>query len=1062
MFSRFFIERPIFATVISIIITIVGAISIVNLPIAQLPDLVPPMVTVSASYRGANPEVLTTTVAAPIEQQINGVDNMIYMNSSSSSTGDYTLNVSFSLGTDPDQAVINVNNRLQAALASLPDEVKREGVTVDKKSASVLMLVSLFSPGERYDTVYLSNYALINVIEELQRIKGVGSVTNFTSQDYAMRIWLQPDRLLRYEMTPSDVISAIQEQNQQFTAGRLGDEPMDITVDKVYTLNVRGRLGTVKEFENIILRSDTTGAAVHVKDVARVELGAQTYNFVGNLNQAPCVPIGIFLAPGANALATADAVKAKMAELKRSFPEGVDYTIPFDTTPFISTSVKEVVHTLFEAMGLVFLVVFIFLQSWRATLIPCLAVPVSIIGTFAGMYAFGFSINTLTLFGMVLAIGIVVDDAIVVIENVERLMSTEGLSPKDASIKAMEEVSGPVVAIVLVLCSVFIPVAFLGGLVGVMFQQFAVTITVSVILSGLVALTLTPALCALMLKPVHKTNFMFEWFNRFFDKVTDGYVWGVRFLLKRGLIALALYLFICFSSVGIFRILPSSLAPTEDQGYIFAYFILPDASSLQRTAEALRKMDEFLVNSPLVDYSSSFAGYDLFSSGLKTFIGTTFINLSPWDKRPGPENSSDALIAQVMGFGLKHLPESVVLAFNPPPITGLSSTGGFEAYVQSRSGDLTALSEITNAIVAEAAKSPALDGVNTTFRPTSPQKQVNLDRAKVKALDLPINSVFEAMGATFGSTYVNDFTYMARSFKVLIQADYPYRSNEGNIREINVRANNGAMIPLSAVVELKPVTGPDMIERFNVFTAAKVQGNPSAGHSSGQAIQALEEVTARVLAEKDPDKNFSLSWIGSAYQEKQVGAAAAKSFAMGIIMVFLILAAQYERWSLPIAVLMAVPFGAFGAALAVWLTGLTVDVYVQVSLLTLVALAAKNAILIVEFAIMKYDEGLSAFEAASEAARLRFRPIIMTSLAFILGCTPLLLSSGAGAASRHSVGIGVIGGMLAATYIGPFFVPFFFKFVMNLSEFKFLKNKSGPAASHGSNGGAGGDSANPA
>lgn len=1041
MFSRFFIERPIFATVISIIITLVGAVSIANLPIAQLPDLVPPMVTVSASYRGANPEVLATTVAAPIEREVNGVDNMIYMNSTSASTGDYTLNVSFQLGTDPDQAVINVNNRLQAAMASLPDEVKREGVTVEKKSSSILLLVSLFSPDERYDTIFLSNYALINVIEELQRIKGVGSVTNFAAQDYAMRIWLQPDRLLRYQMTPNDVINAIKEQNQQFGAGRLGDEPMEITVDKVYTLNVRGRLSTVPEFEEIILRSDATGASVRLKDVARVELGAQTYNFIGNLNQTPCIPIGIFLAPGANALATADAIKAKMVELKKSFPEGVDYAIAFDTTPFISASVKEVVTTLFEAIGLVVLVVFLFLQNWRATLIPCLAVPVSIIGTFAGMYAFGFSINTLTLFGMVLAIGIVVDDAIVVIENVERIMSSEGLSAKDASIKAMEEVSGPVVAIVLVLCSVFIPVAFLGGLVGVIFQQFAITIAVSVVLSGLVALTLTPALCALMLKPTHKTNFVFDWFNRLFAKITNGYLGGVHFLLKRGLIALVLYAFICFSTVSLFKSLPSSLAPTEDQGYIFSVFILPDATSLQRTAEAMVKMDEFLIKNPLTEYSSSFAGYDLLSGSLKTFMGTIFIDLKLWDERKGPGKSSTDLINQIMAFGLQHIPQGVVVAFNPPPITGLSSTGGFEAYIQSRNGDLTALSDITAAIVAEAAKNPDLQGVSTTFHPTTPQKQVNLDRAKAKSLDLPVNAVFEAMGATIGATYVNDFTYLSRSFKVLVQADSEFRSNEENIRDINVRSNSGAMVPLASVVELEPVTGPDMIERFNLFTAAKVQGNPSAGHSSGQAIQAMEETVAKVLAEKDPTHNFSLSWIGSAYQEKQVGAAAAKAFAMGIIMVFLILAAQYERWSLPIAVLLAVPFGAFGAGLAVLLAGLTVDVYVQVSLLTLVALAAKNAILIVEFAIMKYDEGLPLFEAASEAAHLRFRPIIMTSLAFILGCTPLLLSSGAGAASRHSVGTGVIGGMLAATCIGPFFIPFFFKAVMSFSEFKFFKKK---------------------
>ncbi|MBX9269371.1 efflux RND transporter permease subunit [Chromobacterium violaceum] len=1031
MFSAFFIRRPIFASVISIVIMLSGLAAIKALPIEQYPEIVPPVVNVTASYPGASAEVIANTVAAPLEQAINGVDDMLYVQSNSASNGTLSLTVSFKIGTNADQATINVNNRVQSVLSQLPEEVRRQGVNVRKKSATILQVVSLFSPDNSHDTLFISNYALLNVVDELKRVPGVGDVVNFAGQDYSMRIWLKPDKLAQLKLTPSDVAAAIREQNSQFAAGKLGAEPTPQKLDFTYTVTTQGRLSEPEEFENIIVRANPDGSAVKLKDVARVELGALSYDFHGKHNGKATIPIGIFLAPGANQLATAQAVETEMLRLSKSFPTGLSYGIPYDTTKFVEVSIEEVYKTLAEAMVLVFLVVFLFLQNWRATLIPCLAVPVSIVGAFAGMYAFGFTINTLTLFGLVLAIGIVVDDAIVVLENVERLMTQEGLSPREASLKAMQEVSGALVAIVLVLCSVFIPVAFLGGIAGQMYKQFAMTIAVSVVISGIVALTLTPALCALILKSEHQhQNRFFEWFNGWFDRLTERYTGGVAFINKRALLAVMLFGGLLLASAGLFRIIPSSLAPDEDQGYILAAAFLPDGASLQRTAATIDKLDAMMANNPAVKDRMSFAGFDILSGGNKSNAGVSFITLKPWDERKSPELSSMAVVKDVFAKGAMGVTDGIILAFNPPPISGMSNTGGFEAYVQDRAGRTPAeLGEITKKMVAAAAKRPELKGVQTTFSASVPQVFVKLDRDKAKALGVPVNSVFDTMQSTFGALYVNDFNKFGRTFRVQLQSEAPFRTKVDDLRNVYVRSQTGQMIPLTALVTIQQTTGPETLERFNVFPAAKLVGGPAPGYSSGQALTALEEVAKETL----PD-GYSLAWTGSAFQEKSTSGSSTLVFGFGMIMVFLILAAQYERWTLPISVLMAVPFAVFGALMANWLRGLANDVYFQVALVTLIGLSAKNAILIVEFAVQKLEEGMALKEAALQAARLRFRPIVMTSLAFVLGCVPLAISSGAGSASRHSIGTGVIGGMLAATFIATFFIPLFFILIMKLGK----------------------------
>ncbi|QJR12131.1 Efflux pump membrane transporter BepE [Usitatibacter rugosus] len=1026
MFSKFFIERPIFASVISIIIVLGGLGAMKALSIEQYPNLLPPVVSVSAFYSGASPDVISQTVAAPIEQQVNGVEDMIYLQSAASADGTMTLNVYFAIGTDPDQATINVNNRVQAALPVLPEEVKRQGVTVKKKSTSILLFASITSDNPAHDQVFLSNYVDLNILDEMKRIPGVGDATIMGAKDYAMRIWLRPDRLSQLGLTPTDVVNAIKEQNAQFAAGKIGAEPLNKPVEFTYTVTTKGRLEEPEEFAEIIIRSSSDGSRIRVKDVARVEIAAKDYSMQARVNGKPAALIGIYQQPGANALGVADKVYETLENAKARFPQGMRYDVPYDTTTFVRISVKEVVHTLFEAIVLVFLVVFLFLQNIRATLIPSIAVPISLIGTFAGMYALGFSINLLTLFGLVLAIGIVVDDAIVVLENVERLMKEEHLSPKDAAIKAMEEVSGPVVAIVLVLCAVFVPVAFMGGFTGQMYKQFAVTIAISVTISGIVALTLTPALCAILLKPGHhEPNRFFRAFNTGFEKLTQKFAGGVAFISRRVAIAFTLILVLLGCMFLLFKHVPGGLVPDEDQGYIMMASIMPDAASFSRADATIRGAEAVIGKFPETKYIIALPGYDLLSSTIRPNAGAMFITLKDWEERKGPGQDSFALAKRALAAN-GAVKEGLLFAFNPPPIIGLSTTGGVEAYLQSRTGaPSAAIGAEAQKVVEAAQKRPEFASITTTFKPTVPQVFLDVDREKAKAIGVPVNSIFDALQATFGSLYVNDFNKFGRTYKVQIQSEADFRANPEDIRNVFVRSNTGDMIPLNALVRTSKIPGPELVERFNVFPAAKIVATPAQGTSTGQVIAALEEVVNEVST-----TDYSLAWTGSAFQEKQASGTAVFAFGFGIIMVFLILAAQYERWSLPFAVITAVPFALFGAVLAVWLRGLNNDVYFQVGLVTLVGLAAKNAILIVEFAVLKMEEGLPPGEAAIESARQRFRPIVMTSLAFILGCVPLVLSSGAGAASRHALGWPVIGGMLAATFIAIFFVPLFFRLII--------------------------------
>jgi HAE1 family hydrophobic/amphiphilic exporter-1/multidrug efflux pump len=1025
MISRYFIDRPIFASVVSAFIVIAGLAALRVLPIAQYPNILPPSVEVSTFYPGANAETVAQTVAAPLDQAINGVDNMLYLHSASAGNGALQMYVTFAIGTDPDLAAINVSNRIQSVIAQLPEEVRRQGVAVRKRSQTFLKIYALDSDDPRFDDVFISNYALFNIVDELRRIPGVGDAQIFGSKDYSIRIWLRPDRLAELGLTPADVAGAIREQNAQFAAGRIGQEPMRAGVDFTFSVTTTGRLADPDQFGKIVLRTTRTGAVVRLEDVARVELGSRDYDFAATRKGKPAIPIGIFLQPGANALEAGKATDAMMDELAKSFPAGLRYSSPYDATTYIRVSIIEVLKTLCEAMLLVFAVVFVFLQNWRATIIPMLAVPVSLIGTLAAMLVFGFSINTLTLFGMVLSIGIVVDDAIVVLENVERIMATEHLGPRDAARRAMEQVTRPVIAIVFVLVAVFLPVAFLGGLVGEMYRQFAVTIAVSVVISGFVALTLTPALCASIL---HRDDVVHHGvlrrFNDWFARMTGRYADGVRYLLRHAALSTGLVAVMLVALAVLFRSIPSALAPAEDQGYIMVIPILQDAASLQRTEAVNAQITDALLRNPAVRDVMAFSGVDALTFTSRTNTGITWVNLKDWDERKSKDMSASSVAGYVFGAGMG-IKDAFVLAFEPPPIDGLSMTGGFDGFVQSvGGGSYKQLEAAAQALVAAAAKRPELAGVTTTFSASVPQVRIELDREKAKQLGVSVSDVFDTMQSTFGSLYVNDFNRAGRVFRVHLQAEAGYRARPDDIRNVYVRSQGGAMIPLTALATVREVAGPEMVERYNVFPSAKLIGGPAPGYSSGDALRVMEEVSAQAL----PD-GYRLAWTGTSFQEKATGGTSFGVFFVGVLMVFLVLAAQYERWTLPFAVILAVPFAVFGAVLAVFLRGLENDIYFQIGLVTLVGLASKNAILIVEFAQMKVQEGMSHFDAAVEGARLRFRPIVMTSLAFILGVLPLAISGGAGAGSRHSIGTGVIGGMLFATFVATFFIPLFFLWI---------------------------------
>jgi hydrophobe/amphiphile efflux-1 (HAE1) family protein len=1032
MFVNFFIDRPIFATVLAIVIVVAGAVAIPFLPIAQYPEITPPQVVVQATYPGASAEVVEQTVTTPIEQQVNGVENMIYMSSRSGSDGTMGLTVTFKVGTDIDIAAVDVQNRVAIAQAKLPQDVVRQGLTITKQSPDLVEIVALTSPDGSRDELYLANYATLQVVDVLARVPGVGQVTVFNGRDYGMRVWLNPDRLASLGLTAGDVADAVREQNVQAAAGQIGQPPAPRGQPFQYTVTTRGRLSTAREFEDIILRTRPDGSVLRVHDVARVELGAQSYGGFGRIGGKPGAIIGIFQLPGANALDVDRGVRAAMERLAPRFPSGVAYTLPYDTTQFVRVSIEEVVQTLLIAIGLVILTVYVFLQDWRTTLIPTLTIPVSLVGTFAVISAFGFSINTLTLFGLVLAIGIVVDDAIVVVENTQRHLDEEGLTPREAARQAMVEVLGPVIATALVLMAVFIPIAFLPGITGRLYRQFALTIAVSVGLSAVNALTLTPALCALLLRPAggSRRRWLARAWNAGFARVTAGYDRAVRRIVRRAALGIAVLLVLVGVTYALLRTVPTGFAPTEDQGYFLVNVQLPDAASLERTDAVVRQVEQILAETPGVTNMVAFGGRSFISGVNGPNVASIFPRLQPWSERKRPDLQAAAILARLRAR-FAQIPDAVVVIFPPPPIRGISSGGGFQFELQTvGGGSLADLGTAAGQVIEAARQRRELTGMFTAFRPGVPQLDAQVDRTKAKTLGIPISDVFASLQIFLGSLYVNDFNAFGRVWRVQLQAEPDFRATPSDVARLYVRSQPGQMVPLSTLVTVRPITGPDTITHYNLYRSAEIAGDTAPGASSGQAIAAMEDVARRLPA------GIAHEWTGLAFQEIESGSQAGFVFALSALFVFLVLAAQFESWLIPLAVILTVPLGVFGALGALWLRGLANDVYAQIGLALLIGLASKNAILIVEFARERREHGLPVAEAAREAARLRFRPILMTSFAFILGVVPLLVASGAGAASRHSIGTTVFGGMLAVTVLGVLLVPAFYVAVERLVEWR--------------------------
>jgi multidrug efflux pump len=1048
--SRFFVDRPIFAGVLSILVFIAGVIAIFRLPISEYPEVVPPSVVVRAQFPGANPKVIAETVAAPLEEQINGVEKMLYMSSQATTDGVLTLTVTFQIGTNVEQAETQVQNRVQRALPRLPEEVRQIGVTTVKSSPNLTLVVHLLSPKGSYDDIYLRNYSTLNVKDRLARLPGMGDVQVFGAGDYAMRVWLDPQKVAQRNLTAGDVVASIREQNVQVAAGVVGAPP-DTKAPFQLSVNAPGRLANEAEFGNIIIKTTPDGGVTRLRDVARIELGASQYALRSLLDNKPAVGIGIFEAPNANALQLSADVRKLMAELKKDFPADVDYDIVYDPTQFVSASIEAVIKTLIEAVALVVLVVIVFLQTWRASIIPLLAVPVSIVGTFAVLLGFGFSINTLSLFGLVLAIGIVVDDAIVVVENVERNIAL-GLTPREATIQAMKEVSGPIIAIALVLCAVFIPIAYVSGLTGQFYKQFALTIAISTVISAFNSLTLSPALAAVLLKPHDAprdwltrgmdTVFggFFKRFNRVFDRGSHRYQGGVAGTLKHKTLTMGVYALLCVAAVFVFKAVPSGFVPAQDKQYLVGFAQLPDAASLERTDAVIRRMTDITKTVPGVAHAVAFPGLSINGFTNAPNAGIVFYTLDDFAKRKGPGMSGDAIAAEV-NKRLGAIQDAFIMVFPPPAVNGLGTIGGFKLYVEDRGN--VGYDELFKAVMAlqmKAWQTPELAGVFSSYQINVPQLFADVDRTKAKQMGVPLGSIFDTLQINLGSLYANDFNQFGRTYQVVVQADAPFRSSPDAIGQLKVRSNSGEMVPLGSLMKVSDSYGPDRVQRYNAYVSADINGGPAPGVSSGQAQAIMEKIAAETLP-----KGVSFEWTDLTYQDILAGNTLVYIFPLCVLLVFLVLAAQYESWTLPLAVILIVPMSILCALAGVWLTKGDNNVFTQIALFVLVGLASKNAILIVEFARELEHHGRGTVEAALEACKLRLRPILMTSIAFIMGVVPLVFSTGAGSEMRHAMGVAVFSGMLGVTLFGLFLTPVFYVLLRTLAK-RFEKPKPVAAA----------------
>ena len=1038
MFSKIFINRPIFATVISLVIMIAGVASLFTLPIKEYPAAIPPQIVVEATYPGADAQTILKTVANPIEESINGVKNMTYISSRGAPDGTLRISVFFDIGTSVEQAKVDVNNRVQIALSKLPQAVQRQGVKVQEQSPDFLKVFAFYSKSGEHNKLFISNYLKINVLDDLKRIKGVGNAMIFGQIDYSMKVEIDPGKLAFYNLTSNEVLKIIREQNEQYASGSIGKSPIKQVQPYTYNVVGKGRLTSVEEFENIIITSNPDGSSLKLKDVAKVHIFDEENSMNATFNGKPSVIIPIFLSSDGNALEAGEEIDKVMTKLAKNFPEDLEYNLPYDATIFINASINEVVQTLFEAVVFVILLIYIFLGNFRATVIPVLAIPVSLLGTFAVLFAAGFSINLLTLFGLILAIGLVVDDAIVVIENVERILRTnKNITVKEATTQAMKELTMPIVAIVMVLSAVFVPAAFTGGFAGVMYQQFTITIVVSMVISGIVALTLTPALCAVFLKqheaepiwPIRKFNQFFDWLTLKFVFIARKTIrfWVFSILLFAGLIA------ITYSTVSK---IPTGLVPSEDKGYLMALSFMKPGTSLDESTRIMKDVEDIMAQNENIQDTAPFAGFDIITFSNKSDSGLAFLNLKPWDERKRDDQSSQAVVGQLFG-ALSQNKESLVIPINPPPIIGMSTTGGFELWVQDRTGgDIKTLDKYVKQIVAKANQDKRLFQVMSTLNTSTPQYELRVDRAKSKALNVSIREIFETLQATYGKGYANDFNLKGKSYHVNIQNESQFRAIKDNYKDIFVKSEDGNLVPVSELVSVKRVVNASVIQKFNLFNSAQITGAPSLGTSSSAAMDAIEEISNEILPE-----GYTIAWSGTSFQEQKLKDQGNYTAIYAAVFVFLILAALYESWTIPMAVILAVPFAIFGAAIGVMFRELQADIYFQVGIITLIGLSAKNAILIVEVAMTKMKEGVPLLEAALEAARLRFRPIVMTSLAFIVGTLPLALSSGAGANSRHIIGTTVVSGMISVTVIGIIFMPMFFFLVLKVKEKFGFKNQ---------------------